>query len=117
MRGKTLTYRQKLSAVLRLKPRLLAARVELAEDLVNAKESVAALALVDSAPNDQRSSVPLLVQRNWALWTKGDLSEMRKGIDQRLSIAKTTDLLVPTFPSEHIPDENQPRDIQVLNTA
>lgn len=94
MRGKTLTYRQELSEVLRLNPRLLPARVELAEDLVNAKEAAAALALVDSAPIDQRSSVPLLVQRNWALWTKGDLSEMRKGIDQGLSIAKTTDLLV-----------------------
>jgi tetratricopeptide (TPR) repeat protein len=94
VRGKTLTYRQELSEALRLNPKLLGVRVELAENLVNAKETGAALEVIDRAPDDQRSALPLLIQRNWALWQTGNLAEMRKGIDQGLSVTRASDLLV-----------------------
>jgi tetratricopeptide (TPR) repeat protein len=93
-RGKLLTYRQELSEALRLSPELLVVRVELMKNLINAKEYGAALDLADSAPASQREAIPLVVQRNWALWGTGNLPEMRKGIDHGLSIAKTTDFLV-----------------------
>jgi tetratricopeptide (TPR) repeat protein len=93
-RGNTLSYRQELTEVLRFNPGLLTARVELTQNLLNAGEAGAVLQLVASAPKDQLSSIVLLVQRNWALWNKGDLAEMRRGIDQGLAIQRTTDLLV-----------------------
>lgn len=93
-KGMPLLYRQDLSEALRLNPNLLAIRIELAQSLNNDKQPQAALDVVDSAPAHQRSSVALLVQRNWALWGLGNLSEMRKSIDQGLAIAKTVDLLV-----------------------
>jgi tetratricopeptide (TPR) repeat protein len=94
VQGRTLICRQELSEVLRLNPELLAARMELAQNLLDAKEVSSALALMDAAPAYQRSALPLLVQRNWAFWTKDDMPEMRKGIDQGLAIARTSDLLV-----------------------
>jgi tetratricopeptide (TPR) repeat protein len=93
-RGNLLVYRQQLSQTVTLNPTLLAVRLELAQNLVNAKEGRAALDLLDGAPVDQRSAIPLLVQRNWALWITDRLPEMRKGIDQGLSLARTADLLV-----------------------
>jgi len=93
-RGNLLVYRQQLSQTVTLNPNLLAVRLELAQNLVNAKEGSAALDLLDGAPAGQRSAIPFLVQRNWALWILDRLPEMRKGIDQGLSVATTIDLLV-----------------------
>jgi tetratricopeptide (TPR) repeat protein len=93
-RGLTLLYRQELSEALQLNPALLPIRVELMQNLVNANEAKAALALLDSAPAYQRTMVPILVQRNWAHWALGELGEMRKGIDQGLAQEKTLDLLI-----------------------
>jgi len=93
-RGKTLLYRQELSEVLRLNPQLLVARLELVQNLLTAKEGKSALALLDGAPAYQRSAIPFLVQRNWALWTMDNMPEMRKGIDQGIALARTSDLLV-----------------------
>jgi tetratricopeptide (TPR) repeat protein len=93
-RGMPLIYRQEISEALRLNPELIPVRAELAQHLVNAKEARAAIALLDEAPASQRSAIPLLVQRNWALWVLGDLPEMRKGIDQGLAIERSPELLV-----------------------
>jgi len=93
-RGKPLIYRQELTESLRLNPALLTVRVELAQNLVNSKEGAAALDLLNETPEYQRGSPAITIQRNWALWQKGDFAAMRKGIDQGLAQGKTTDLLI-----------------------
>lgn len=94
LKGMPLIYRQELTEALRLNPSLLPVRLELAQSLVNDKQFLSALDVLDHAPAGQKSALPLLVARNWALWASGDVAQMRKGIDQGLAIARTADLLV-----------------------
>jgi cellulose synthase operon protein C len=94
VRGNTLTYRQQLAKALELNPELLAVRLELAQNLIAAKQASAALELMDSAPVYQRTALALVVQRNWGFWQAGNLQEMRKGIDVGLAAARTAELLV-----------------------
>jgi tetratricopeptide (TPR) repeat protein len=94
-KGATLSYRQELSETLRLNPNLLAVRVELARNLSStAAGAHACLDLLDAAPPSQKDSLPIVVQRNWAFWTLGDMAAMRKGIDAGLSRERSTDLLI-----------------------
>ena len=93
-RGNMLVYRQQLSQTLMLNPYLLAVRLEAFQDLLSSKNYRAAIDLLDQAPEAQRQSTALLVQRNWALWALGDMPGMRKGIDLELSRQKSPDLLV-----------------------
>ena len=93
-RGATLRYKQELSEALRLNPFLLSARLELVRQLLSDKEHRAASDLIDATPEDQRRLTPVVVQRNWVLWTLNNLSEMRKGIDAGLARERSSDLLV-----------------------
>jgi tetratricopeptide (TPR) repeat protein len=93
-RGSDLTYRQELTEALRLNPHLLTVRLELANDLANHQEARAAIDLLDAAPEAQRTLIPLVVQRNWAFWSAGELAEMRKGVDAGLSRERSADLLL-----------------------
>jgi cellulose synthase operon protein C len=93
-KGDTLTYRQELSQALQLNRNLQPIRVELAQNLINNKQPKAALDVLDEAPEAQKASTPILVQRNWALWALGDMAEMRKGIDRGLAEQRTTQLLI-----------------------
>ena len=54
----------------------------------------AALDVLNQASQSQKQSTPVLVQRNWVLWSLGDLAEMRKGIDQGLARERSADLLI-----------------------
>ncbi len=93
-RGETLTYRQELSEALRLNPNLQQVRIELAQNLMSTNDARGALDLLNSAPDAQKFALPILVQRNWALWALGDRAEMRNGIDRGLAQRRTTDLLI-----------------------
>jgi tetratricopeptide (TPR) repeat protein len=93
-RGKTQTYRQELSKALELNAYLLPVRIEAARELVSSKNPGAALALLDLAPEGQKSMTPLTVERNWALLSLGRMSEMRAGIDRGLEREKSPDLLL-----------------------
>ncbi len=93
-RKEDLRYRQEMSESLKLNPGLQSVRVELAQHLVNSNQGTAALALLDAAPEAQKSSLPLLVQRNWALWILDNKAEMRKGIDKGLALGRSPDLLI-----------------------
>ena len=94
-RGEALTYRQELSEAVRLNPNLLAVRLELAHSLLTTPSGArAALDLLNAAPPFQKEAVPILTERNWALWTLGDMAEMRKGIDLGLSRQKSVELLI-----------------------
>jgi tetratricopeptide (TPR) repeat protein len=103
-RGATLTYRQELNEALQLNPNLLAVRIELARSLLAttsgaspsavASGAHAAIVLLDAAPPAQKNSQPLLIQRNWALWTLKDMAPLRQGIDLGLSRGRSPDLLI-----------------------
>jgi len=93
-RGEILTYKQELFEVLRLNPYVQSVRVELAQHLINYMDPKTAVNVLDSAPETQKGSLALLVQRNWASWAMGDMLEMRKGIDRGLSQERSTDLLI-----------------------
>lgn len=92
--GQALSERQDLSETVRLNPNFVAGRIELAELLASGKDKKAALDLIDQAPPNQRQTPLLMAERNWVLWGMGNLSEMRKGIDQGLAKGKTSDLLI-----------------------
>lgn len=93
-RGRDLTYRQDLAKSLQMNPYRLPVRVELSEALVLANSARTALDVLNQTPESQKQSIPVLVQRNWALWALGDMAAMRKSIDLGLSLQKTTDLLL-----------------------
>ena len=93
-RGEALTYRQELSKALDLNPYLVTIRVELAQALITGNGAAAALVVLDKVPQSQKQQIAVLVQRNWALWALGNMSEMRKGIDGGLQQQKTPDLLI-----------------------
>src|SRR5204863_1862746 len=84
---------QELGAALRLNPKLLQARLDLANKMVGEKSARAALNLLNEAPPAQQNTAPFIVQRNWALWALKDRAELRKGIDAGLGIARLPDLL------------------------
>jgi tetratricopeptide (TPR) repeat protein len=93
-RGSTLSRRQELSEALRLNPYLVQVRVELAELLLASNATKTALELLNETPDAQKRMPAVLVPRNWALWTLGNLAEMRKGIDVGLSEQRSPELLI-----------------------
>jgi tetratricopeptide (TPR) repeat protein len=94
LRGAPRSYRQELAETLRLAPTALPVRIELASSLIDEKDGKAALDVLDAAVNSQKTSLPFLEARNWALWTVGNLAEMRKGIDAGLALRRTPELLI-----------------------
>jgi tetratricopeptide (TPR) repeat protein len=94
LRGSPLVYRQELSEALRLNPALLSVRIELARDYLASNDGQAALNTLDGAPPSQKQAPQILATRNWALWAKGDLAEMRKGIDTGLAGQRNVDFLI-----------------------
>jgi tetratricopeptide (TPR) repeat protein len=93
-RGERHTYRQELLAALQLDPALSAIRVEAAGGMIADGEAKAALSLLDAPGEGEKRSLPWVVERNWALWSLGELAEMRKGIDAGLALKQSSDLLL-----------------------
>jgi tetratricopeptide (TPR) repeat protein len=93
-RGNSEACRLQLEDALRLNPYLLPARLDLARTLLRDRQAGAALEILDAAPAGQKQSVPLVIERNWALWATNNLTEMRKGIDQALAHERSADLLI-----------------------
>ena len=87
-RADTAMQKDELGQTLRLDSRHLAARIELARLLLAERGAQSALQLLDGAPPDQKGSVSVLVQRNWALLALGQKAEARKGIDQLLATGR-----------------------------
>jgi Tfp pilus assembly protein PilF len=79
---------------LQLNPSLLAVRVEAAQDFITHQDAKGALSLLNETPEFQKQLLPVLAQRNWALWATGDLAEMRKGIDLGLLHGRTAEFLL-----------------------
>jgi tetratricopeptide (TPR) repeat protein len=90
-RGDTRMSQQELGEALRLDPSYLAARVERARGLIATGGAEAALALLDEAPEEQKSSLAFVVQRNWALLALGHIQEARKALEPILASGKFAD--------------------------
>ena len=83
-----------LNEALRLNPKLLAARVELAYAFTDNNSPKSAIDLLAQAPAADQHKVPLIIERNAALYALGDYAEARKGIDQGLLISRHPTLLL-----------------------
>ena len=93
-RGQALSQRRDLTEAVRINPRLLAARVELARLLASSKQPKAALEVLDETPKDQKTALPVIIGRNWALMALENTTELRGGIDNGLKVARVRDLLL-----------------------
>jgi tetratricopeptide (TPR) repeat protein len=92
LRGALQQQRQHLGEAVRLAPRWLAARIELATALIASGNGKAALDTLAAASDQEKRSIDFLVAWNWALMNTGDLAGARKGVDRGLALAKTPDL-------------------------
>jgi tetratricopeptide (TPR) repeat protein len=90
-RGKNAMRTQELGQALQLDPRFAAARVELAQALIADHGAESALKTLDEAPQDQKNTVSILVERNWALLALGRKDDARKGVDQILAVGRVPD--------------------------
>jgi tetratricopeptide (TPR) repeat protein len=93
-RGEAQIARQEFNETLRLNPFLLPVRLELAKSLIAEKAGTAALSVLDGAPEAQKREISVTEQRNWALLSAGQAAEARKGVEQALPRARTSDLLL-----------------------
>jgi len=93
-RGRTEIRQQELGEALQLDQGFVAARIELAQVLIANRGAQSALQLLDAAPPEQKGTVAIVVQRNWALLTLGQKAEARKGIDQVLALGRVPDALL-----------------------
>ena len=86
--------KQELGEVLRLKPDYLAARIDLAETLLKEGGAQSALQLLDEAPGDQKQSVSVIIDRNWALVGLGRSAEARKDVDRLLTAGQIPEAML-----------------------
>ena len=88
------SYRQELEEALRRDPRYLTARLELASTLLAGNAPQAALDVMDQTPAPQKSSIPVLAQRNAALIGLGRWDEAGKSVEAGLKAERSPDLLL-----------------------
>jgi tetratricopeptide (TPR) repeat protein len=93
-RRDTALQQQELGQALRLDPAALDARLELAQALIADGGAQSALKLLDEAPQEQKATARVDVQRNWALLVLGRIAEARKGIDHVLAAGKVPEALL-----------------------
>ncbi|HTQ55329.1 MAG TPA: tetratricopeptide repeat protein [Bryobacteraceae bacterium] len=92
--GAVLAERQELSEALQRNPALTPVRLDLARLLLASKAPKAALEILEQAPDDQKGSLPMIVESNWALLALGRAGDARKGVAEGLRLASTPDLLL-----------------------
>jgi tetratricopeptide (TPR) repeat protein len=93
-KGSTLRAREEFDKAIQINPFLLPARIALMQNFLAGNDGKAALQVADQAPESMRQLTALVVQRNWALWSLGEMNEMRKRIDAGLTRERAPDLLV-----------------------
>jgi tetratricopeptide (TPR) repeat protein len=86
--------RQELEQTLHLEPALLLARLQLAHALTSAGSAKAAIELLNQAPKEQQSMLALAIEKNTALYALGEFGELRRSIDQMLSVTQEPTLLL-----------------------
>ena len=89
-----LPERTELYEAMRLNPRLVAARIALANLLIWRGDYKSALDVMAGAPAEQRDTLPVIVERNWALLGTGNLREFEAGIRNGFKIEAAPDLFI-----------------------
>lgn len=94
-RGAAMQQRQELGEVLRLRKDYLPARLQLARALVGSGSAQAALDLLDDrdVPQQQKTNLQYIVQRNWALIVLNRTEDARKELDRAMAQVKAPELL------------------------
>jgi tetratricopeptide (TPR) repeat protein len=92
--GDPLNRRHELALALSLNPKLVRVRIELARALTLAGTPSAAVDLLDQTPDDQKQTLPVIEERNWALLGSRNYPELHKGIENGMALRRTRDLLV-----------------------
>jgi tetratricopeptide (TPR) repeat protein len=92
--GDLLSRRQELTEALRLNPKLVSVRIELARTYTLANSPGTALSVLDQTSEEQKQTVPVIAERNWALLASQNLPELRKGVNRGLALARVRDLLL-----------------------
>jgi tetratricopeptide (TPR) repeat protein len=93
IQGLALSSRQELNQSLVLSPNHLPARIALAKNLISAGEPKTALELMDGAPQSQKNTLGVMIERNWALIAMDRRQEARQEIDRGLSAIRAPELL------------------------
>jgi Tfp pilus assembly protein PilF len=93
-RGNALLQRKELTEAVGLGPELLAARIELARNLLDSNSANVALDLLDKAPVSQKQTLVFIVLRNHTLLATGNEAEFARGVTEGLKVARIPDLLV-----------------------
>jgi tetratricopeptide (TPR) repeat protein len=94
MKGFSSNERQELDDALRFNPALLPARLLLARNYVHIQQPQAALGLLDQAPAEQKRTLGVVTEKNWALLAMGNTAEARTSVAEALRTAKTPELLL-----------------------
>jgi tetratricopeptide (TPR) repeat protein len=94
VQNRKLTERQELNEALRINPALLRARLVLARSFTGANEAKSALDLLNSAPANQKGTLAVVIERNWALLAAGETAELRSVLDQALRVRRFPELIV-----------------------
>jgi tetratricopeptide (TPR) repeat protein len=93
-RGASQSEIHELNETLRLNPRLLVARLELADAFTRSNSPKSALETLDQAPPRDHQNINVIIQRNTALYSLGNYAQVQEGIDQGLAIARDPRLLL-----------------------
>jgi tetratricopeptide (TPR) repeat protein len=92
--GAVKTERQELNEAIRLNSSMLPARLALAKSLIASNEAASALEILNQTPQPQRTTLGVIVERNWALFATGKFKEERGILDQVLPAGRYPDLLI-----------------------
>jgi tetratricopeptide (TPR) repeat protein len=93
-RGRVSSYRKELLAAIQYDPRLLNVRLELSQSLRNEGVMKEALTTLDRMPEDQKSTLPAIIERNWVLLALGEIQLAQRGIEQGLKLKIIAPLLM-----------------------
>lgn len=94
MKGDEARRSEELAATLRMAPDSLAARIDLADALLQTNKAQDALNTLNQATDDQKRTMTFALAYNWALIGMGDLPTARKNVDRSLGAFKSPQILL-----------------------
>jgi tetratricopeptide (TPR) repeat protein len=86
--------RQEYDQALRINPRLLSARLALAQSYTASREAKSALDVLDHTPAQQKQTLGVITERNWALLAAGETKELRSSLDQVLRVRRYPETVI-----------------------
>jgi tetratricopeptide (TPR) repeat protein len=93
-RGAIHSQKDELLQALALNKNYLAPRLDLVRVALSTNDAKTAEELLDQAPQEQKTTLPFIVARNWLLFTQDRLDELQKGIEAGLAQTRPAELLL-----------------------